>query len=406
MNTAAPARLDLEIALRRAIKNSEFVLHYQPKARLESGRLAGLEALLRWDRPGHGLIAPSSFIPILEESGLIVDVGSWVIASACEQIDRWSRSAIGPVQVSVNVAGRQLLEGDLEGDVGRALDASAIPAHLLELELTESTLMADTDRTLTALHNLSARGVCISIDDFGTGYSSLAYLRRFPIDKLKIDMSFIREITSNADDAAISRAIIQMAHSLNMDVIAEGVETASQLSYLRRLHCDEIQGYYFSRPLAVAALEEMLLGGARLPTADDDTGPSTATLLLVDDDPHAIMALELLLADDGYQVLTAASASEGFDVLARHEVQVLICDERMPGMTGTDFLAQVKDMHPNTLRIILSGCADDAALLGSINRSEVYRYYTKPWDAARLRDSVRDAFRHYRHLHDNQAGLR
>ena len=399
MNVDALARLELEIALRRAVKNGEFVLHYQPKARLEDGTIAGLEALLRWERPGHGLVPPGAFIPALEESGLIVDVGSWVIDAVCQQIDSWRRSAVGLVHVSLNVAGRQFMDGDLEGDVSRALEAHDVPAHLLELELTESTLMVNTDRTIATLGNLRAKGVRISIDDFGTGYSSLAYLRRFPIDKLKIDISFIREITTNTDDAAISLAIIQLAHSLNMDVIAEGVETEAQLSYLQRHRCDQIQGYYFRKPLTVHAVAELLLGGEGLP-ARASNEPSNATLLLVDDDPHVIIALQMLLGDDGYRILTATSALEGFDMLALHEVQVILCDERMPDMTGTNFLARVKEMHPEALRILLSSGADEEALIASINRGEVYRYYTKPWNAAELRSNLSEAFRHYWKLQD------
>jgi EAL domain-containing protein (putative c-di-GMP-specific phosphodiesterase class I)/ActR/RegA family two-component response regulator len=405
MNTEALARLDLEIALRQAVKNREFVLHYQPKARLEDGTIAGLEALLRWERPGRGLVPPGDFIPALEESGLIVDVGSWVIDAVCAQIGRWTRSGVGPLQVSLNVAGRQLMDGDVEGDVVRSMKAHDVPAQLLELELTESTLMVNTERTIATLENLRSRGVGISIDDFGTGYSSLAYLRRFPIDKLKIDISFIREITTNADDAAISLAIIQMAHSLNMDVIAEGVETEAQLSYLRRHRCDQMQGYYLSAPLPVAALEELLLAGKGLPTSSE-TDASPATLLLVDDDPRVLAALQLLLGDDGYRILTATSASEGFDMLALHEIQVLLCDECMPDMTGTDFLARVKEMHPNALRIVLSAGGGDGALIASINRGEVYRYYTKPWDAAELRNNLREAFRHYWNLQDARTGWR
>jgi diguanylate cyclase (GGDEF)-like protein/PAS domain S-box-containing protein len=258
MNAEVLARIELETALRHAVDHDEFILYYQPKVQIKSGRIAGLEALLRWQRPGHGLVPPQRFIPVLEETGLIVRVGSWVIATACRQIGLWMGSSIGPVQVSVNVSGRQFIEGDLDGDVIRALGANGIPAELLELELTESTLMANTERTIASLKNLKQRGVRISIDDFGTGYSSLAYLRRFPIDKLKIDIAFIREVTSNPDDAAIALAIIRMAHSLKLDVIAEGVETAAQLAYLRRHCCDQIQGFYFSPPLPVRELEQIL----------------------------------------------------------------------------------------------------------------------------------------------------
>lgn len=258
MNIEVLARLHLEAALRKAVDNGEFVLHYQPKIALDSGRIAGLEALLRWERPGYGLVMPQDFIPVLEETGLIVRVGSWIIAAACKQIGLWARSSIGPVQVSVNASGRQFIEGDLDGDIVKGLGENDIGPELLEVELTESSLMINTERTMGTLHNLKRRGVHISIDDFGTGYSSLAYLRRFPINKLKIDIAFIRDLTTNPDDAAIALAIISMAHSLKLDVIAEGVENAAQLAYLRSYHCDQIQGFYFSPPLAVPELEKML----------------------------------------------------------------------------------------------------------------------------------------------------
>jgi diguanylate cyclase (GGDEF)-like protein/PAS domain S-box-containing protein len=278
MNTEVWRRLELETALRQAIKNQEFVLHYQPKVQLAGRALAGLEALLRWERPGYGLVPPSEFIYALEDSGLIVEVGRWVIAAACQQIQAWTREGIDPVQVSVNVSPRQFHKGDLQGDVLSALDTYEVPAHLLELELTETSLMTSTDSTINALQNLKAEGVQISIDDFGTGYSSLAYLRRFPIDKLKIDLSFIREIAHSSDAAAITLAIIQMGHSLNLEVIAEGVETAPQLTYLRRHKCDQIQGYYFSRALVASELEP-LLRARDLPPPGTDPSVSRRSLL-------------------------------------------------------------------------------------------------------------------------------
>jgi EAL domain-containing protein (putative c-di-GMP-specific phosphodiesterase class I) len=194
----------------------------------------------------------------LEDTGLIVPVGRWVLKTACKQIGAWAASSIGPMAVSVNVAGRQFIAGNLEGEVNQALSNHHVAANLLELELTESSLMANTESTIKTLQNLRNLGVGISIDDFGTGYSSLAYLRRFPVDKLKIDIAFIRGITTSPDDAAIVLAIIRMAHTLKLEVIAEGVETTAQLEYLRTHHCDQIQGYYLSRPLPVPELEKML----------------------------------------------------------------------------------------------------------------------------------------------------
>ncbi len=267
MNDEVMARLELEAALRRALERDEYVIHYQPKVRLDTGRIAGVEALLRWRRPGHGLVGPDLFIPVLEETGLIVPVGRWVLAEACRQAAAWSRSAVGSVRVAVNVSARQLAEGDLVADLAAALAETGIAAELLELELTESSLMANTGRTHAILGAAKALGVEISIDDFGTGYSSLAYLRRFPIDKLKIDTAFIRDLTSNADAAAIVLAIIRMAQTLKIETIAEGVETAGQVEYLRDHGCDLVQGYYYSRPLPAPELAQLVLAEAGLAPA-------------------------------------------------------------------------------------------------------------------------------------------
>ena len=257
------ARQDLENALRQAVEHNEFTLHYQLKIELAGGQICALEALLRWERPGYGAVSPAVFVPVLESLGLIVPVGRWVIDTVCQQIAVWQRGLIGAVEVSVNVSGHQLIEGDLIADIERILIETGVAPHWLEVELTEGSLMENTQHTIASLHRLRDLGVKISIDDFGTGYSSLAYLRRFPIDTLKIDIAFIREVTTNPQDAAITRTIIELAHSLSLQVVAEGVETQAQLAFLKDAGCDQIQGYLFSRPLPAATLERLLL--ERLP---------------------------------------------------------------------------------------------------------------------------------------------
>jgi diguanylate cyclase (GGDEF)-like protein/PAS domain S-box-containing protein len=269
MNTEVWRRLELETALTHALKDGEFVLHYQPKVEVTGGQVVGLEALLRWDRPGFGLVPPSEFLYSLEESGLIVEVGRWVIAKTCEQIREWSRHGIDPVQVSVNVSELQFVRGDLEGDILLALDTYEVPATLLELEMPERSLTTSTDRTIGILVKLKAAGVQISIDDFGTGHSNLAYLRRFPIDKLKIDPSVIREVTRGPGAAAAALSIINMGRSLDLPVIAQGVETRPQLAYLRGHGCDQAQGFYFSPPLPAPELELLLLARTSLTAPDD-----------------------------------------------------------------------------------------------------------------------------------------
>ncbi|MGZ3236293.1 MAG: EAL domain-containing protein [Burkholderiaceae bacterium] len=395
MNEQALARLDLENALISAIDNNEFILHYQPKVNITTGRITGVEALIRWERPGHGLVQPGVFIPLLEETGLIQRVGSWVIDAACKQISLWLRSPVGPMHVSINVASRQFMVGSLEADVLNALKKYGIEPALLELELTESSVMSNVEKTISILSNLKALGVQISIDDFGTGYSSLAYLKRFPIDKLKVDIAFIRDVTTNPDDAAITLAVIKMAHSLKLTVIAEGVETEEQLTFLQRHSCDEIQGYYFSRPVDEQKLQQLIIDEKHLPVMSENLTGQKQTLLLVDDDPIALTALKHLVAQDGYQILTAQSAAEGFVLLARHKVQVIVCDQYMPSMLGIEFLHLVRDLYPDTLRILLSVNANLQDVMHAINNNVLYRFYTKPWKGSTLRQNIREAFEHY-----------
>ena len=405
MNAQSLARLELENALRRAIDNDEFVLYFQPKVHIASGRISGAEALIRWQRPGHGMVSPALFIPILEETGLIVRVGTWVIHEACRKIAQWGKSNAGAVQLSVNVSGIQFFVGGLEEEVLKAIREHDIAPELLELELTESSLMSNAEETITVLQNLKALGIQISIDDFGTGYSSLAYLKRFPIDKLKIDIAFVREVTSNPDDAAIVLAIINMAHSLKLNVIAEGVEKEAQLSYLRRHGCDEMQGYYFSRPLPEDAFEAMLREGRRLQAPADDTMAEQQTLLIVDDDAFMLDVLSDFLSQDGYRILTAQTAAEGFDILARHRVQVILCDQCMPLMSGTEFMERVKSLAPDTFRIMLSAYADLTPIMAAINHGAIDRFYTKPWKGAVLRENIREGFRLHASVHGPVAAM-
>jgi len=399
MNVQVLARLDMELALRRAFDNDELRLHFQPKVNLHTGGFAGAEALLRWERPGFGLVYPAEFVPVLEDTGLVVRVGAWIIDAACQQISDWINDGTGPVRVAVNVASRQFVEGDLEQLVRDALARHQTPPELLELELTETSLMSNAERTITVLKSLKALGIKVAIDDFGTGYSSLAYLQRFPIDKLKIDIAFVRDITINPNDAAIALAIISMAHSLKLQVVAEGVETRAQLEYLRRNRCDEVQGYFYSKPLPPDALSQLVRAAQMLPPAPGEASPPAQTLLIVDDDVNVLASLHRLFRRDGYQILTAASPTEAFELLALHAVQVILCDQRMPAMSGTEFLSKVKELYPETIRIILSGYTGLEAVLDAINRGAIYRFYTKPWDDTQLRDNIRLAFHHYWLMH-------
>ena len=249
MNARAERRLTLETGLRHALERGEFLLHYQPQVDIVSGEILGAEALIRWQHPDWGLVSPAEFIPLAEETGLILPIGEWVLTEACTQARRWHDAGHAGLRIAVNLSGRQLAQKNLVEIVAATLTRCAVARGMLELEITESLLMQDLERIAATLEALVALGVTVSMDDFGTGYSSLSYLKRLPIDVLKIDQSFVHDIGSDPDDAAIVQAIIAMAHSLGIKVIAEGVETAEQLAFLRRHRCDGMQGYYFSRPL-------------------------------------------------------------------------------------------------------------------------------------------------------------
>jgi diguanylate cyclase (GGDEF)-like protein/PAS domain S-box-containing protein len=248
LNQRAAEKLKLEARLRRALERNEFVVHYQPQMDLASGRVTGVEALIRWRSPEAGLIGPNDFIPVLEETGLIVPVGEWVLREACTQNKRWKEAGLSVPRIAVNLSGRQLNDPSLVSTVGRVLKDTGLDPASLELEITEG-MIENADEAVKILHGLSSMGVRLAIDDFGTGYSSLSYLKSFPINTLKIDQTFVRDVTTDADDAAIAKAIIAMAHSLKLNVIAEGVETREQLDFLSSEACDEIQGFLFGRPL-------------------------------------------------------------------------------------------------------------------------------------------------------------
>ncbi|HZS11023.1 MAG TPA: EAL domain-containing protein [Nitrospirales bacterium] len=260
MNAKACERLDLETGLRYAMQRQELVLHYQPLMDFMTGALVGVEALLRWQHPARGLLPPSTFIPLAEETGLIVPIGEWVLRTACAQTKAWQDGGNQTLRVAVNISRRQCQQASLVEAVDQILRETRLSPLSLELELTESLLMQDPERTMAMLERLHARGVRLSIDDFGAEYSSLGYLKRLPITTLKVDRSFVRDIVSNASDASIARAIITMAHALQLNVIAEGVENESQAAFLSAQQCHEMQGYYFSKPLTADAFTAMLAG--------------------------------------------------------------------------------------------------------------------------------------------------
>ena len=395
----AMERMSLETDLRQALERNELELYYQPQLDLYNGRICGMEALLRWQHPRNGLMLPSSFIPLAEESGLIGVIGHWVLRTACARLKAWHDAGLPRVRVSINLSAAQFRHKNLAQLVAAALQDSGLAPEYLELELTESIVMQDAEATIEVLRTIKKLGVKIAIDDFGTGYSSLSYLKRFPVDRIKIDQSFVRNITSDPADAAVSQAIISMSHSLNLVTLAEGVETEAQREFLRSRHCNEMQGHHFSPAITAQAMEEMMRSGRCLDAPSASHAHHERTLLLLDDDEYLLAALASTLHTEGYRILCATCPGEALDFLAKHPVGVIISEHHLPEMTGIELFSKLRHLHPAVVRIMLTGNNDTALTSAAINEGAVFKFVVKPWDNEELRAQVRDAFRHYEHLH-------
>lgn len=392
MDRDAERRMRVEAELRHALARGQLSLAYQPQVDLATGRINAVEALMRWHHPELGILTPAEFIPIAEEAGLMQVLGAWAIGEACRQNKAWIDAGNVPLPVAVNISGRQVHQDDLAGVIARVLTETGLPPHLLELEFTEAAFTGDMANAAVIVKRLRALGVSLVLDDFGNGYSSLASLSGFPFNKIKIDRNFVHDITTNPVNAAIATASIAMGRSLNLVVLAEGVETEAQMSFLRSRQCEAIQGYIYSEALPVQQMTELLAARRTLKVDTDEPLPQQ-TLLLVDDEVNILNALKRVLRREGYQVLTAENTDLAFELLAKYPVQVIISDQRMPGMSGTEFLERAKRLYPQTVRIILSGYTDLSSITEAINRGAIYHFLTKPWEDDKIRAEVREAFR-------------
>ncbi|HSW04475.1 EAL domain-containing protein [Aquabacterium sp.] len=392
-NSRALRDMALESALTHAIGRGELLLHYQPQVDLSTGRISGAEALLRWRSHELGSVSPAEFVPVAERCGLIGAISEWVLHAACRQIAAWRRAGMPPVRIGVNLSPMELQRPDLARHVQSVLVASGADPSCLGLEVTEGTLMADVVHAAAVLRDIKSLGVEISLDDFGTGFSSLSTLSSLPIDVVKVDRSFVHDVTGSSKDVSVTRAIISMAHGLQMQVLAEGVETEGQLSLLVANGCDRFQGYWFSPPVSADELERLVREQRMVPERFISRARRTRTLLLVDDEENILNSLKRLLRRDGYHIITATSAAEGLQRLAEHEVDVIVSDQRMPGMTGVEFLRRAKELYPDTVRMVLSGYTELQSIIDAVNEGAIYKFLTKPWDDERLRGHVAEAFR-------------
>ena len=394
MNKWALERLMSEKDLRSALSEENFELYYQPRVDFVTGQIVAVEALIRWRRAGEGLVMPTSFIPLAERSGLISEMGSWILETACAQAKAWERTGGIRPRMAINLSPRQFMQHDLLDTITRILDRSELEPRYLELEITENSLVRDADRCIEILKEFRSVGGTVSIDDFGTGYSSLSYLKNFPVDILKIDKVFTKDITTEPEHAAITLAVISMAHSLNLQVVAEGVETEAQFNFLRAKGCDELQGYFFSKPLSAVDMTSLLQEKRRL-EINEVMDSAATTLLLVDDDQDMLTSLGIMLRDEGYRILMANNGDEALDLLARHSVGVVISDEMMPGIRGSELLERVKKMYPRTTRILLSATADREAIITAINTGAIFKYLSKPIVEQEIKQTLREAFSIY-----------
>jgi diguanylate cyclase (GGDEF)-like protein/PAS domain S-box-containing protein len=402
MNVRAVERLALENTLRLALEKKELFLVYQPQMDIATGRITGLEALLRWQHSDLGLVPPDKFIRIAENSGLIVPIGEWVVRTVCRQARKWQDEGLPAVTVAVNVSAVQFRQTDFCGLIRRVLHETGLAPQYLELELTESLLLADADVTLSVLKELKSMGVTLAIDDFGTGYSSFNYLRQFRVSKLKIDGSFIRDVAVNPDDAAITTAIISMAKSLRLKVIAEGVENEAQMSFLRAHHCDEIQGYYFSKPLAVDKVADKLRGDSpepRKPAEDNrDNKPYEAGIslmsiglaLLVSADPATIRQFSIALRDLSISPDACRDAASAGILLKTRKFDAVIVDLQFGGQSG-QILDEVRLSSSNRTAVTF-GISDSDAEATEAFRKKSQFVFDRPLSRQSIHKTLKPAY--------------
>lgn len=371
----AMQRMHMENGLRNAIGRNELVLHYQPQVDLYSGQIVGVEALVRWQHPEKGLLIAEDFIPLAEETGLISRIGEWVLRSACKCVKSWIDDGLPKLKMSVNISAVEFNQKNFSQTVAKILSETGIEGEYLELELTERIVMKDAQNTIVIMKELRKMGVSFSIDDFGTGYSSLSYLKKFPISKIKIDKSFVNNITTDSEDAAISQAVISMSHSMHLKTVAEGVETLQQQEFLRSRQCDEIQGHYFSYPLSEVKMHELLRSGSKIDI--DKLQKKEKVLLIVDDNKIMSDKLEHILQSDGYKLLHAYNSSEALKIMATNNVHIIIVDQDLSQMGGVELLRRVRKLYSNTIRILLSSYNDPEIIARAVNESAVHKIISK-----------------------------
>jgi len=394
------AKLDKETKLRKAISAKEFRLHYQPKVDLTTGKIVSAEALIRWHQADLGEVPPDEFIPFAEETGLIIEIDRWVFNQVCLQVKSWQADGIPVPPIAINISAETFEQKNLDDYIGDILSQYGVQESQIVLEITETASMRNIEKNIETMQQLKKRGFNLSIDDFGSGYSNLNYLRKFPVNSIKIDRCFVSGLPENPMDLAIIKAVITMGHSLGMRIIAEGVETEAQMKLLAAHQCDEMQGFYFSKPIPCHDFAQMLVSDITVAPEKLCRRNHEHILLVVDDEPNMLSALKRSLRQSGYQILFANSASEAFDLMAKNEIGVVLSDHNMPVMSGVEMLSRTKLLYPETTRILMSGFDDSKMAVNAINRGEVFKFATKPLDMEELKELIDEGFLRYEKYYD------
>lgn len=399
--TPAPSG-EAVVSLPVALPESQLEVRYQPIVDLQSGAVASLEASVVWRHPQLGLLPARRFLPQADADGAALPLSRWLLNQVCDELLGWRQRGHADLKVMINVSPRQFRDAGLADYAGGLLERCSLPASALGLALTEAVLATAGVDCAARLDAYARRGLALTLDDFGTGGASLDHLKRHPFATLKIAAGFVRDVASEAGDAALCEAVIGLAHHLGMKVMAAGVETEQQCDFLRRNLCDQIQGDFFSAPLAAAQVGQLLASARALPAHLVRMPSRQRRLLLVDDEPNIVAALQRLLRKDQYQIFSADSGQQGLELLARGAVDVIVSDQRMPGMLGADFLRRAREMYPDTIRIMLSGYTELQSVTDAVNEGAIYKFLTKPWDDEQLRGHIAEAFRIKESADDNR----
>lgn len=374
-----------------AVAEEQLQLRYQPMADLRSGSVVRFEALLYWQHPQHGLLHAWEFLPQADDREAAA-VGAWTLRRAAADLRDWRRIGRPPLPVSLDISPAQFCDPGLSAQVAALLGEHGLPADALGLEISEDALAAAGDQRDELLDGYRTHGLGLTLDDFGNGPASLSNLGRYAWDAMKITAAFVRHVVADPQAAAICSSMIAMGQQLGITVVADGVADEAQCDLLRRHMCDQVQGEFFAAPMPAAALEAWLADLPALPAHLRRLHQPTRRLLLVDDEPNILSALKRLLRSDGYQIYTAADGPQGLAVLASQQIDVIVSDQRMPGMLGADFLRKARAMAPESIRIMLSGYTELQSVTDAVNEGAIYKFLSKPWDDEQLRAHVADAF--------------